>query len=139
VRLLLLLQGKGDKAQLSPNKPVATKVTSPQKASQPSLHCAPACTNAIILKSLNSLNSSAWWLLMQPACNRTLELSPHAVQAKASPGTRAAAAMQAVNLGPGDAAASRTDGPAEKPDTLVGGWQPVNGTKRSETVICRPS
>jgi hypothetical protein len=41
-------------------------------------------------------------------------------QAKASPGTRAAAAMQAVNLGPNSATASRTDGPANRPDTLIG-------------------
>lgn len=45
------------------------------------------------------------------------------MQAKASPGTRAAAAMQAVTLETGDATANRTDGPAEKPDTLIGARQ----------------
>lgn len=48
----------------------------------------------------------------------TKVMSPY--KAKASPGTRAAAAMQAVTLEAGASTANRTDGPAEKPDTLIG-------------------
>ena len=50
-----------------------------------------------------------------------------AAQAKPSPATQAAAAVQAVSLGPGDAPAT---GPADKPDTLIGKWQLVSGIRR---------
>lgn len=63
-----------------------------------------------------------------------------AAQAKASPATQAAAAVQAVSLGPSDATAT---GPADKPDTLIGKWQLVSGVGRmpSDTVLlqhCTP-
>ena len=49
-----------------------------------------------------------------------------AAQAKASPATQAAAAVQAVSLDSGDATAT---GPADKPDTLIGASQLVSSSR----------
>lgn len=116
------LQGKGDRAPLSPVKTLA-KVTSPQKVSSDAAHpfhfCRLLRTGQFTRTAYNCRAPG------QPsACGVQCSC---AAQAKASPATQAAAAVQAVSLGPGGATAT---GPADKPDTLIGEWQLVSSMWR---------